>query len=139
MVANFGMAHHSTSLFTPAQRILIARLNDQARRAIGLCCVCQTSPGFRALTSVSHAHIYDVIASYDAWDIANDHHSERDFGAVFLNDQNAWTSRLPDEGSIIAALWHFEYLAADGTAQSSAPWDSSMTIRNLHIMLSWES
>ena len=139
MVAKLAMTHLPTSLYTPAQRILIARLNDQARRAIGLCCVCHTSPGFRALTAVSQAHIYDVIASYDAWDIANDHNSERDFGAVFLNAANKWTSRLPSEGSIMAALWHFEYLAGDGTAQSSAPWDASMTIRALHIMLSWES
>ena len=133
------MTHPSTSLYTPAQRIFIARLNDQARRAIGLCCRCHTSPGFRALTAVSQAHIYDVIASYDNWDIANDHYSERDFGAVFLNAANKWTSHLPNEGSIMAAVWHFEYLARDGVQKSSAPWDASMTIRTLHIMLSWES
>lgn len=61
----------------------IARLNDLARRAMGVACAAFATEGFRALPRVDQSRVRELIETFDAFDGDNDPHGEHDFGAIF--------------------------------------------------------
>ena len=64
------------------QTARIARLNDLARRAMGVACTAVATVGFRSLSEADQSQVRELIETYDAFDEDNDPHGERDFGCV---------------------------------------------------------
>ena len=63
------------------QTARIARLNDLARRAMGVACTAVATVGFRSLPEADKAQVRELIETYDAFDEDSDPHGERDSGA----------------------------------------------------------
>ena len=60
---------------TRAERI--ARLNDLARRAIGIACVVVATEGVRALPKADQSRLRELVETFDAFTPANDPYGER--------------------------------------------------------------
>lgn len=98
----------------------IAQLNDTLRKTGEGGIVVLTS-GLMALPSFDPAVLQAALASYDAFDVDNDPHGERDFGDLTLFGADL--------------LWKIDYYDKDLRYGSNDPADPDVTQRVLTVML----
>ena len=122
------------------QTARIARLNDLARRAMGLACTAVATAGFRSLPEVDQSRVRELIETFDAFDEDNDPHGERDFGTIYQRGDGRWTTERPrlrdDERERV--FWKFDYYDRDLRFGSEDAADPAVTRRVLTIMLADE-
>ena len=122
------------------QRARIARLNDVARRAMGVACTAVATVGFRSLPESDQSRVRELIETYDAFDEDNDPHGERDFGCVYQLGDGQWTTERPrvrdDERERV--FWKFDYYDRNLRFGSEDAANPTITRRVLTIMLADE-
>ena len=122
------------------QTARIARLNDLARRAMGVACTAVATVGFRSLSASDQSRVRELIETYDAFDEDNDSHGERDFGCVYQRGDGQWTTERPrmcdDERERV--FWKFDYYDRDLRFGSEDAANPAVTRRVLTIMLADE-
>ena len=122
------------------QRARIARLNDLARRAMGVACTAVATVGFRSLPEADQSSVRELIETYDAFDEDSDPHGERDFGTIYQLADGVWTSERPrlrdDERERV--FWKFDYYDRDLRFGSDDAANPAVTRRVLTIMLADE-
>lgn len=118
----------------------IARLNDLARRAMGIACTAVATVGFRSLPEADQSQVRELIETYAAFDEDNDPHGERDFGAIYQLGDGRWTTERPrvsdDERERV--FWKFDYYDCDLQFGSEDAANPAVTRRVLTIMLAEE-
>ena len=128
-----------TQRHTDQQRARVADLNDQARAAMGVACIVETTPGFRRLNDDDQMHIKAAVARYDLWTIGESHDEARDFGAIFKQRDGDWSQETPRGGDPITAIfWSITCFDPAQTRISEHPWDQTRCIRVLTLMLATE-
>ena len=122
------------------QTARIARLNDLARKAMGIACTAVATVGFRSLPEADQSQVRELIETYDAFDEGNDPHGERDFGAVYQHADGRWTTERPrlrdDERERV--FWKLDYYDRTMRFASEDAANPAVTRRVLTIMLSDE-
>ena len=122
------------------QTARIARLNDLARKAMGVACTAIATVGFRSLPEADQSQVRELIETYDTFTEDNDPHGERDFGAIFQLADGCWTTERPrcrhDERERV--FWKFDYYDRDLQFGSEDAANPAITRRVLTIMLSDE-
>jgi Protein of unknown function (DUF3768) len=122
------------------QTARIARLNDLARRAMGVACTAVATVGFRSLPEADQSQVRELIETYDAFDEDSDPHGERDFGCVYQLGDGQWTTERPrvcdDERERV--FWKLDYYDRDLRFGSEDAANPAVTRRVLTIMLSEE-
>ena len=122
------------------QTARIARLNDLARRAMGVACTAVATVGFRSLPEADQSSLRELVETFDAFDEDNDPHGERDFGAVYQLTDGRWTTERPrardDERERV--FWKLDYFDRDLRFGSEDAANPAITRRVLTIMLSDE-
>ena len=122
------------------QTVRIARLNDLARRAMGVACTAVATVGFRSLPDTDQSCVRELIETYDAFDADNDPHGERDFGTIYQLGDGCWTTERPrlrhDERERV--FWKFDYYDRDLQFGSEDAANPAITRRVLTIMLAQE-
>jgi hypothetical protein len=122
------------------QRDRIARLNDMARKAMGVACTAVATVGFRSLPASDQSRVRELIETFDAFDEDNDPHGERDFGCVYQLACGRWTTERPrlcdDERERV--FWKLDYYDRDLRFGSEDAADPAVTRRVLTIMLADE-
>jgi hypothetical protein len=122
------------------QRARIARLNDLARRAMGVACTAVATVGFRSLSASDQSRVRELIETYDAFDEDNDPHGERDFGCVYQLGDGQWTTERPrlrgDERERV--FWKIDCYDRDLQFGSEDAANPAITRRVLTIMLADE-
>lgn len=98
----------------------IARLNDRLRQTGQGGMITHTS-GVAAIPGFTEMEMMCALASYDAFDIDNDPHGERDFGDI--------------EIAGASVLWKIDYYDKDLLFASGDPADADVTERILLVML----
>jgi Protein of unknown function (DUF3768) len=116
----------------------IARLNDFARKAMGVACTVFVTPGFRALDAADQHRVRELIETYDAFATDNDPHGERDFGAIYQCADGRWTTTCLAGGEQERVFWKLDYYDPDLKYGSDDPSDPHKTRRVLTIMLAEE-
>ena len=106
------------------QAARIARLNDLARKAMGIACTAVATVGFRSLPEADQSQVRELIETYDAFDEDNDPHGERD-----LSDLVLWDAEL---------LWKIDYYDKGLQFNSDDPANAQVTKRVLTVMLGGE-
>lgn len=122
------------------QTARIARLNDQARQAMGIACTTIATVGFRSLPNGDQSCVRELIETFDAFDEDNDPHGERDFGTIYQLVCGRWTTERPRlrEDERERVFWKLDYYDRDLAGGSENPADPAITRRVLTIMLSDE-
>ena len=118
----------------------IARLNDLARRAMGVACTAVATVGFRSLPDADQSRVREMIETFDAFDEDNDSHGERDFGCIYQLGDGRWTTerpRLRDEERE-RVFWKLDYYDRQMEFASDDAANPAITRRVLTIMLSDE-
>jgi Protein of unknown function (DUF3768) len=133
-------AAHNTNITAREQTARIARLNDQARQAMGVACTAVATVGFRSLPEADQSCVRELIETFDAFDDDNDPHGERDFGTIYQLGDDRWTTERPrvrqDERERV--FWKLDsYDRAMRFASEDAA-NPAITRRVLTIMLSDE-
>jgi hypothetical protein len=125
----------SGAVLSRAERI--ARLNDLARRAMGIACIVVATEGIRALPEADQSRLRELIETFDLFTPDNDPYGERDFGAIYQGVDGVWSvSRSVDVAMTV--FWKIDaYDRALGFG-SEDPADPAMTRRVLTIMLAVE-
>ena len=122
------------------QTARIARLNDLARRAMGVACAAVATVGFRSLPEADQSRVRELIETFDAFDEDNDPHGERDFGCVYQLGDGRWTTERPrlrdDERERV--FWKLDYYDRNLRFGSEDAANPAVTRRVLTIMLSDE-
>ena len=122
------------------QTARIARLNDLARRAMGVACTAVAAAGFRSLPEADQSHVRELIETYDAFDEDSDPHGERDFGCVYQLGDGRWTTERPrlraDERERV--FWKLDYYDHAMRFASDDAANPAVTQRVLTIMLADE-
>ena len=122
------------------QTARIARLNDLARRAMGVACTAIATVGFRSLPDADQSQVRELIETYDAFTEENDPHGERDFGCVYQLGDGCWTTERPrvcdDERERV--FWKLDYYDHDLQFGSEDATNPAITRRVLTIMLADE-
>ena len=122
------------------QTARIARLNDLARRAMGVTCTAVATAGFRSLSASDQSCVRELIETYDAFDEDNNPHGERDFGTIYQLACGRWTTERPssrhDERERV--FWKFDYYDRDLRFGSEDAANPAITRRVLTIMLAEE-
>ena len=122
------------------QTTRIARLNDLARRAMGVACTAVATVGFRSLPEADQSSVRELIEIYDAFDEDNDPHGERDFGCVYQIGDGRWTTERPrvcdDERERV--FWKLDYYDRELMFGSEDAANPAVTRRVLTIMLADE-
>ena len=122
------------------QTTRIARLNDLARRAMGVACTAVATVGFRSLPEADQSSVRELIETFDAFTEDNDPHGERDFGCVYQLGDGCWTTERPrvsdDERERV--FWKLDYYDRDLRFGSEDAANPAVTRRVLTIMLSDE-
>lgn len=122
------------------QRARIARLNDLARRAMGVACTAVATVGFRSLPESDQSRVRELIETYDAFDEDNDPHGERDFGCIYQLGDGRWTTDRPrvrdDERERV--FWKLDYYDRELQFGSEDAANPAVTRRVLTIMLADE-
>ena len=122
------------------QTARIARLNDLARRAMGVACTAVATVGFRSLPEADQSQVRELIETYDAFDEDNDPHGERDFGTIYQLGDGRWTTERPrvsdDERERV--FWKLDHYDRDLRFGSEDPANPAVTRRVLTIMLADE-
>lgn len=101
----------------------IARLNDTLRKS-GSGGRILVTRGVRAMPGFDTAAMLAALAAYDAFDLDNDPHGERDFGDLRLCGTDL--------------LWKIDYYDHDLRYASPDPADPAVTVRVLTVMLESE-
>ena len=122
------------------QTARIARLNDLARRAIGVACTAVATVGFRSLPDADQSQVRELIETYDAFDENNDPHGERDFGTIYQLGDGRWTTERPRlrEDERERVFWKLDYYDRDLRFGSDDRDNPVVTRRVLTIMLADE-
>ena len=122
------------------QTARIARLNDLARRAMGVACTAIATVGFRSLPDADQSQVRELIETYDAFTEENDPHGERDFGCVYQLGDGCWTTERPrvcdDERERV--FWKLDYYDRQMRFASEDAANPAVTRRVLTIMLADE-
>jgi Protein of unknown function (DUF3768) len=116
----------------------IARLNDLARKAMGVACTVFVTPGFRAPDAADQSRVRELIETFDAFTQDNDPNGERDFGAIYRCADGRWTTTRPASGEEERVFWKLDYFDRDLKFGSDDPADPSKTRRVVTIMLADE-
>ena len=122
------------------QAARIARLNDLARKAMGVACTAVATIGFRSLPDADQSQVRELIETYDTFDEDNDPHGERDFGTIYQLGDGRWTTertRLRDDERE-RVFWKFDYYDRDLQFGSEDAANPVLTRRVLTIMLADE-
>lgn len=112
----------------------IARLNDQARQAMGHACVAVATEGFRALPEKDQSRVRELVETFDAFTPDNDPHGERDFGAIYKDGDGRWSTTRPARPAE-TVFWKIDAYDRDLQFGSEDPANPSVTRRVLTIML----
>ena len=122
------------------QTARIARLNDLARRAMGIACTVVATVGFRSLSDTDQSCVRELIETFDAFTDDNDPHGERDFGCVYQLGDGRWTTERPRvrEDERERVFWKLDYYDRDLQFASDDAADPAITQRVLTIMLADE-
>ncbi len=115
----------------------IARLNDLARRAMGIACVVVATEGIRALPEADQSRLRELVETFDAFTPDNDPYGERDFGANYQRVDGVWSASRPVDVAV-TAFWKIDAYARDLRFGSEDPADPAVTRRVLTIMLGSE-
>jgi hypothetical protein len=115
----------------------IARLNDLARRAMGIACVVVATEGILALSEADQSRLRELVETFDAFTPDNDPYGERDFGAIYQGVDGVWTILRPVDVAV-TMFWKIDAYDRDLCFGSEDPADSAVTRRVLTIMLASE-
>ena len=122
------------------QAARIARLNDLARRAMGIACTVVATVGFRSMPDADQSRVRELIETFDAFTEDNDPHGERDFGCVYQLGDGRWTTERPrvrgDERERV--FWKLDYYDRELRFASGDAANPAITRRVLTVMLSDE-
>ena len=123
-----------------SQRERIARLNDLARRAMGVACTAVATVGFRSLPEADQSCVRELIETFDVFDEDNDPHGERDFGTIYQLADGRWTTERPRlrEDERERVFWKLDYYDREMRSASDDAANPAVTRRVLTIMLSDE-
>lgn len=118
----------------------IARLNDLARRAMGIACTVVATVGFRSLPDADQSRVRELIETFDAFTEDNDPQDERDFGCVYQLGDGRWTTERPRvrEDERERVFWKLDYYDRELRFASEDAADPAITRRVLTIMLADE-
>lgn len=118
----------------------IARLNDLARRAMGVACTVVATVGFRSLSDADQSRIRELIETFDAFTEDNDPHGERDFGCVYQLCDGRWMTERPRvrEDERERVFWKLDYYDRELRFASEDAANAAITRRVLTIMLADE-
>ncbi len=130
------MSNASDSSRERAERI--ARLNDLARKVMGVACTVFVTPGFLALEAADQSRVREMVETFDTFTKDNDPYGERDFGAVYQCADGLWTTERPASGERERVFWKLDCYDRDLKYGSDDPADPSITRRVLTIMLAEE-
>jgi hypothetical protein len=131
----------SAALATAREQIArIARLNDLARRAMGVACTAVATVGFRSLPEADQSCVRELIQTFDAFTEDNDPHGERDFGTIYQLADGRWTTERPRlrEDERERVFWKLDYYDRQMRFASEDAANPAVTRRVLTIMLSDE-
>lgn len=122
------------------QAARIARMNDLARRAMGIACTVVATVGFRSLPDTDQSCVRELIETFDAFTEDNDPHGERDFGCIYQLGDGRWTTERPRvrENERERVFWKLDYYDRELQFASEDAADPTITRRVLTIMLSDE-
>ena len=122
------------------QTARIARLNDLARRAMGVASTVVATVGFRSLPDADQSCVRELIETFDAFDEDNDPHGERDFGTIYQLADGRWTTERPRlrEDERERVFWKLDYYDRQMQFASDDAANPTITRRVLTIMLSDE-
>ena len=122
------------------QTARIARLNDLARRAMGVACTAVATVGFRSLSASDQSSVRELIETFDAFDEDGDPYGERDFGCVYQLGDGRWTTERPRlcEDERERVFWKLDYYDRDLRFGSEDAANPAITRRVLTIMLADE-
>ncbi len=122
------------------QAARIARLNDLARRAMGVACTVVATAGFRSLSDADQSRVRELIETFDAFTEDNDPHGERDFGCVYQLGDDRWTTERPRvrEDERERVFWKLDYYDRELQFASEDAANAALTRRVLTIMLADE-
>ena len=125
----------SGAVLTRAERI--ARLNDLARRAMGVACVVVATEGIRALPEVDQSRLRELLETFDAFTADNDPYGERDFGAIYQGVDGVWSASRPIDVAV-TVFWKIDAYDRELRFGSEDPADPAVTQRVLTLMLASE-
>jgi hypothetical protein len=125
----------SGAVLTRAERI--ARLNDLARRAMGIACVVVATEGIRALPEADQSQLRELVETFDAFTPDNDPYGERDFGAIHQAVDGVWSASRPVDVAV-TVFWKIDAYDRALRFGSDDPADPAVTRRVLTIMLASE-
>ena len=122
------------------QTARIARLNDLARRAMGVACTVVATVGFRSLSEADQSCVRELIETFDAFTEEDDPHGERDFGCVYQLADGRWTTERPRvrEDERERVFWKLDYYDRELQFGSEDAANPAVTRRVLTIMLADE-
>ncbi len=123
------------AVLTRAERI--ARLNDLARRAMGIACVVVATEGVRALPEADQSRLRELVETFDAFTPDDDPHGERDFGVINQGVDGVWSVSRPADVAV-TVFWKIDAHDRELRVGSDDPADPAMTRRVLTIMLASE-
>lgn len=122
----------SGAVLSRAERI--ARLNDLARRAMGIACVVVATEGIRALPEAHQSRLRELVETFDAFTPDNDPYGERDFGAIYQGLDGIWSALRPADVAM-TVFWKIDAYDRALRFGSEDPADPAITRRVLTIML----
>lgn len=125
----------SGAVLSRAERI--ARLNDLARRAMGIACVVVATEGIRALPEGDQSRLRELVETFDAFTPDNDPYGERDFGAIYQGADGVWATLRPVDVAV-TVFWKIDAYDRALRFGSEDPADPALTRRVLTIMLACE-
>lgn len=125
----------SGAVLTRAEKI--ARLNDLARRAMGIACVVVATAGIRALPEADQSQLRELVETFDAFTPDNDPYGERDFGAIYRGVEGLWSTSRPVDVAV-TVFWKIDAYDRELRFGSEDPADPAVTRRVLTIMLASE-
>lgn len=122
------------------QAARIARLNDLARRAMGVACTVVATVGFRSLPDTDQSCVRELIETFEAFTDDNDPHGERDFGCAYQLADGRWTTERPRlrEDERERVFWKLDYYDRELRFASEDAANAAVTRRVLTIMLADE-
>ena len=125
----------SGAVLTRAERI--ARLNDLARRAMGVACVVVATEGIRALPDADQSRLRELLETFDAFTLGNDPYGEHDFGAIYQGVDGVWSASRPVDVAV-TVFRKIDAYDRELRFSSEDPADPAVTRRVLTIMLASE-
>lgn len=125
----------SGAVLSRAERI--ARLNDLARRAMGIACVVVATEGICALPEADRSRLRELVETFNAFTPDNDPYDERDFGAIYQRLDGVWSTSRPAHVAL-TVFWKIDAYDRDLRFGSEDTADPAVTRRVLTIMLASE-